>query len=106
MRALDPSVSAYVDFAVVTPGLQRHLFLRKLLALSQRMSPELFIRSVQRAHRYKITRLDVLENIALLHLNEGIGELPKPQVDEAFQQRPAYVEGSLTDSPDLSQYHE
>ncbi len=106
LRALDPSLSAYVDFVLATPGLARHMFLRKLLALSQRMTSELFIRSIQRAHRYKITRLDVLENIALLLLNEGIGELPKPQVDEALQERPAYVEGSLTDSPDLSQYHE
>ena len=68
------------------------------------MTPELFVRSVERAHRYRITSLATLEKIALLHLKEGLGELPSPPVDESFRERPAYLEGSLTDSPDLSQY--
>lgn len=106
LRALDPTVSAYVDFLLATPGLLHHQCLRRLWALSQRMSPELFVRSVQRAHRYRIHCLETLEKIALLYLKEGLGQLPLPAVDEAFRQRPAYLEGSLTDAPDLSQYHE
>ena len=69
------------------PGLLRHQFLRRLLALSQRMTPELFVRSVERAHRYRITSLDTLEKIALLHLKEGAGELPLPPIDESFRDR-------------------
>ena len=34
LRALDPAVAAYVDFALQTPGIQRHRFLRELFALS------------------------------------------------------------------------
>jgi hypothetical protein len=30
--------------------------------------------------------------------------LPEAEVDEDFQQRPAYQEGCLTDQPDLSVY--
>jgi hypothetical protein len=104
LRALDPAVSVYVDFILGTPGLLRHQYLRRLLALSQRMTLDLFVRSVQRAHRFRITHLDTLEKIALLYLKEGVGELPLPPVDESFRDRPAYREGSLTDSPDLSQY--
>jgi hypothetical protein len=64
----------------------------------------LFVRSVERAHRYRITDLATIEKIALLYLKEGLGELPLPPIDESFRDRPAYREGSLTDSPDLSQY--
>ena len=105
LRAMAPQIGAYVDFLLKTPGLQRHQCLRRLFALSQRMSPELFLRSTQRAHRYRITCLDTLERIARLYLSEGQGELfPSPTIDEAFRERPAYQEGALTDLPNLSQY--
>ena len=66
LRALAPAVSAYNDFILARPGLLRHQHLRRLLALSQRLSPELFVRSVERAHRYRITSLATLEAIARL----------------------------------------
>ena len=103
LRAL-PGVGDYLDFCLQTPGLKRHVFLIKLFALSQRMTPELFTRSVQRALRFKITSLDTLERIAVLELRDGQSELPTVHVDESFRERPAYLEGSLTDSPDLSLY--
>ena len=103
LRALDPSVSAYLDFILKTPGIQRHEFLRKLLALSRKMTAELFIKSVQRAHKYRILDLPTLERIALLHLEAGT-ELSGVEIDEAFREREAYQEGSLTEQPDLSIY--
>ena len=106
LRALAPAVSAYVEFLLATPGLLRHQTLRRLWALSQRMSLELFVRSVERAHRYRIHDLKTLERIAHLYLLEAPGQLPLPAIGESFLERPAYQEGSLTDSPDLSQYHE
>lgn len=102
LRALDPAVGAYVDFLLATPGLQRHQCLRQLLALSQRMTPELFVRSVQRAQRYRIHELKILEKIAILLLHDGV--LPSPEIDETFRERPTYQEGSRTDTPDLSRY--
>ena len=106
LRALDPVVGGYVDFLLQTHGLQRHRCLRQLWALSRRMSPELFVRSVRRAHRYRIQDLNTLERIAVLHLSEGLAALPSPPVDESFRERASYQEGSLTDAPDLSRYHE
>jgi transposase len=106
LRALDPAVSRYLDFALESNAVQRHVFLRRLLALSQRMTPELFIKSLQRAHRYRINSLQIIERIALLHLREGSVELPLAEVDEAFHQRTTYQEGSLTDPPDLSIYQD
>ena len=103
---MDPEVSRYLDFALEGNVVQRHAFLRQLWALSQRMTPELFVKSVQRAHRYRVNRVATIERIALLHLREGAAELPWAEVDEAFRQRAAYQEGSLTDPPDLSIYQD
>jgi len=106
LRALAPTVSAYVDFLRATPGHLRHQTLRRLWALSQRMSPELFVRSVARAHRYRVSDLKTLERIAHLYLQETPGQLPLPAIDESFRDRPAYQAGSLTDAPDLPHDHE
>jgi len=106
LRALAPEVNAYLDFALESKGVQRHAFLRKLLALSQKMTAPLFLKSIQRALRYRITTLETIERIACLHLREGAAELPLAEVDEAFRQRPAYQEGALTDLPDLSIYQD
>jgi len=106
LRALAPEVSTYLDFALQTKGVQRHAFLRRLLALSQKMTPQLFIKSVQRAGQYRINSLDTIERIALLYLKEATGELPLAEVDEGFRQRESYQQGSLTDSPDLSIYQD
>ena len=106
LRALAPEVSAYLDFALGTKGVQRHAFLRRVLALSRKMTPALFIKSVQRAHHYRITNLESIERIALLYLRESDAELPLAEIDESFLQRAAYQEGALTDLPDLSTYQE
>jgi len=84
-----------------TPGLLRHQFLR-LWAFQQRWSTALFRRTIERAHRYRITSLETLERIALLHLDDTA--LPEPVVDPDLEKRPAYQEGSLTETPDLSRY--
>ena len=106
LRAMAEPVNAYVDFIFQTKGLGRHEFLRKLLALSQKMTPELFIQSIARAAKYRITSLETIGRIALLYLQQGTGVLPLPTVDEQFTQRPAYLEGSLTEAPDLSIYQD
>lgn len=106
LRALAPEVSTYLDFALKIKGLQRHAFLRRLLALSQKMTAELFIKSIQRAAQYRITSLETIERIAWLYFKEATGELPLAEVDEDFRQREAYLEGALTDQPDLSLYRD
>jgi transposase len=104
LRALSPEVSAYVDFILQSPGIYRHEHLRRLLAFSQKMSAPIFIKTVERAHKYRITSLPTLERIALLHLEEGAAQLPWVEIDQDFRQRETYQEGSLTEQPDLSLY--
>jgi len=101
LRALAPAVSADLDYALPTKGLARHQFLRRLLALSRKMSVELFGQTVERARKYRITDLETLQNIAWLYLQQGPGQVPLVEIDAAFREREAYQEGSLTDPPEL-----
>jgi transposase len=106
LRALGPAVAAYLDFALAAKGIARHHFIRKLLALSRRMSAELLSRSLERARKYRISDLETVERIAWLYLQQDAGELPPVSIDESFKERPAYQEGSLTEPPDLSLYQD
>jgi len=47
----------------------------------------------------------VIERIAALQITEAV-EIPTPDVDEAFRQREAYLQGRLTDPPELWKYDE
>jgi transposase len=106
LRAIHADVGAYLDFVLQPGGIRRHAFLRRLHALSRRIAPALFIAAVQRAHRYRINDIRTLERIAAMQITEGVHPLPRPQIDEDFQQRDTYVQGRLTDPPDLSAYDE
>ena len=104
LRAMGEAVSRYLDFALTPKGIERHGALRKLFALSQKMTPVLFIRSIERAHKYRITSLETIERIAVLCMSQGEENLPCVDIDEGFLERQAYQEGRLTDAPDMSIY--
>jgi hypothetical protein len=104
LRELGGEVSAYLDFALAAPGVQRHRFTRELFALSRKLADAVFRQTARRAHRYGIVELATLQRIAWLCLSQAEDVLPEVDVDEDFRQRPAYQEGYLTDQPDLSVY--
>lgn len=106
LRAMAESVNAYLDFALATKGIQRHEFLRRLIALSRKMTPQLFVKCIERAHTYRITGIEIIQRISLLHLGELSHNLPFAELTEAFQQREAYQDGLNTEQPDLSVYQE
>jgi hypothetical protein len=106
LRAIGPEVAAYVDFALKTPGIQRHRFLRELFALSRQVTPTVFIEALGRARRYRVVQMETLHRIAWLCMSQGQQSLPFVDEDEDFRQHPAYQEGFLTDEPDLSVYDE
>jgi hypothetical protein len=104
LRSIDQTVNAYLDFALKPMGLKRHGFIRKLFGLSRKMTPTLFVKSIERAHRYKITNIETIERIALLYMQDRPMNLPLAEIDEEFRERDAYQEGYLTDQPNLSVY--
>jgi hypothetical protein len=104
LRGMGEDVSAYLDFALSSPGVQRHRFTRKLFALSRKLTDEVFRKTVCRAHQYRILDLATLRRIAWICLTQEDAPPADVEVEEDFQQRPAYQEGYLTDQPDLSVY--
>lgn len=105
LRAMAPAVDAYLNFVLkLEGGIQRHRFMRELFALTNRMPRSVFIQAIERALRYRIARIEILERIALLYMTQDTQKLPCADVDEGFRQREAYLEGSLTDAPDFSRY--
>lgn len=104
LRAMDEAVSAYLDFALKPKGIQRHRFIRQLFAMTQQMSSALFLKTIKRGLRYRITSMETLRRIAYLYMNQNDEMLSCVDVDEDFRQREAYQEGRLTEAPDLSIY--
>ena len=104
LRAMSPAVSEYLDFALENKGRQRHPFLRRLFALSRQTTPDLFVRTIERALRYRVDGIDTLRSIARLYLGESDPVLPEADVDEGFRERRGYIAGRLTEEPDFSPY--
>jgi len=104
LRAMGSEVVAYLDYALKAPGVQRHRFTRELLAFSRQVTEAIFIKTLERALRYRIVDLATLRRIAWLFLSQANQPLPPADVAEDFEQRPAYQDGCWTDPPDLSVY--
>jgi transposase len=104
LRAMDGAVDVFLDFVLPPLGVGRHGFIRKLFALSRKMTPSLFVRTIERAYKYRITSIETIESIALLLMRQETSDLPLVEVDGDFRHRETYLEGYLTDPPDLSVY--
>jgi hypothetical protein len=63
------------------------------------------VRSVERAHRYKVGDLQGLERIAGVLVTFGETPVQPMHVDEAYRQNEAYREGEFAGRPDLSAYY-
>ena len=64
----------------------------------------LFIKTVERALKYRITDMETIERIAVLLMRDGNYDMPSVQIDQDFQQRESYLEGRFSDDVDLSIY--
>jgi transposase len=104
LRALSEDVDAYLNFALKPKGIQKHKFIRELFSLSQKVALSIFIKTVQRALKYRITDMRTVERIALLQISESDYEMPFAEFDKDFEKKDGYIEGKLGDEVDLSQY--
>jgi transposase len=104
LRAMGQEVADYLDFVLKAPGVQRHQFVRGLLALSGKVSAEVFRRAAARALRYRITHLETLRRVAWWILHELDQPLPDVEVDPTYRNREAFREGAFTEPPSLAEY--
>jgi transposase len=104
LRATDKRVDEYLDFALKEKGRERHKIIRSLFGLYKKITPSLFIKTIERAMKYRITNMSCIERIAVLQMADGDIQIPSVDIDEQFQSRDAYREGQKSDEVDLNEY--
>ena len=103
LRAVSEEVNAFLDFAI-KKGRQKHGFIRQFYGLHKTLAPLLFIKTVKRALKYRITDIKTIERIAALLMKEGNYNAPSPLYDQEFKNRQAYHDGRFAGDVDLSVY--
>jgi len=104
LRAAAPEVDAYLDFVLTMKGKSKHRFVRQLYSLHKKTSLPLFIKAIKRALKYRVNNVNTIGNIIRLLMRDASYELPLPEVNYEFTNRPAYLEGRFADEVDLSVY--
>jgi len=104
LRSAALEIDTYLTFALTMKGKTRHRFVRQLYTLHKKTALSVFIQALTRALKYRIKSVETIENIIRLLLRQSNYEIPLPQIDEAFTNRPAYLEGRFADEVDLSIY--
>lgn len=104
LRTAAGEINDYLDFAIKKGGKQKHRFIRGLYGLYRKIALEVFIKTVKRALKYRITDIKTVERIATLQLTAGNLQLPRPQIDQQFENRASYIEGCFADEVDLTAY--
>jgi transposase len=104
LRATSEDVNAYLNFAIKKGGRQKHRFIRELYGLHKKLAPSLFIRTVKRALKYRITDIKTIERIAMLLMKEGNYDVPSVEIDQKFRDRESYLDGRFAGDVDLSVY--
>jgi hypothetical protein len=104
LRDADESINNYLDFALPSGGKQKHGFIRGIYGLYRKIALPVFIKTVKRALKYRITDIRTVERIAMLQMRDGDIQTPMPVINEQFESRQAYIDGCLSDGVDLSIY--
>jgi hypothetical protein len=104
LRGMSPQIGAYLDFLKKQKGIQMNRFMRALYRLSQKMTTALFISTIERSLKYRITDIDTIERIAVLLMNNTNYDIPFTPIDVDLESRESYLEGCFTDQVNLSAY--
>lgn len=104
LRKTAAEVDAYLNFALKPKGAKKHQFIRELFALYQKLALPLFIATIQRALKYRITEMETIERMAILQMTSCDYEIPCVDIDNQFKDRESYQEGRLSGEVDLSIY--
>jgi len=106
LRSLSEEVDDYLKWVLQKKGTSRHPLIRRLYGLHLKLAPVLFIRTIKRAHKYRIADSRTVEQIAELLVRQSGYVMPEVNVDREFYNRATYLEGRSSDPVDLSCYDE
>lgn len=109
LTAIDPSVGGYLQFISKAPlsSPKKYRLIRELYSLSLKLAPQLFIQTIQRAHRYTITDRDTIERMAVFLMRENDVQMESDcYVDEDIENNEIYREAAVSPFADMSKYDE
>lgn len=104
LRNLGNVLCEYLDFALNQKGVSRHLFIRKLTALYRKTTQQIFLKTIIRAHKYKVVKLDAIERILIYQSGADRLDMQLPDIDCEYIDRDSYKDGIHSDIPDLKKY--
>lgn len=106
VRGLGAGCAAYVDFIKSTECAikQKPRFIRELYRFSKKMSLTLFRTSIERALKYRISRIDAIERIAGELMKKEIGHSLDLTVSDGYEKRESYLKGRFSSESDLAAY--
>lgn len=106
LRSMAPEVGEYLDLLKKAPdsAMKKYRLIRQVFRLSQKLSAELFLRTIQRALTYRVTDMETIERMAVYLLRENAVQRHLwPDSDEDPKVEVHY-EVDVSDLPDLGKY--
>lgn len=105
LRLLGPEVAAFLDVIKKSPesSIKKYQLIRQLFRLSQKLSPQLFAKTIARAMSYGVSDMETIERIAVYQLHDSHYNTQDYGNDDAQPANP-YPELDVTDLPDFSRF--
>ena len=105
LRNVDPQIDAYLNFIFEKKtGKERNHFIRSLYRLYGKIAQSLFVKTIQRSLKYRITNFETIERIAVLQIKTSGYPMPLVQSECEFENRQTWIDGRISEEVDLSVY--
>lgn len=106
LRSQSETVVRYLDFIKSKAGAVRYRnqFVKNLYGISLRLAPGVFDNTLERALAFQINNCEAIERIAVQLMRADIKDWPEVAPSDNFDDRESYLEGRLSDEPDIFSY--
>lgn len=85
---------------------QKAKFIRALYALSKKMTPHLFMETIDRALKYGVTTIEALTRISRQLMKKGAYTFPEITATNDYEHRESYRQGRFSQEAELKSYEE
>ena len=106
LRNLGRIPCAYLDFikSHMSGVKQKPKFIRQLYMLMKKMAPSLFIATIERALKYRVTNIEALIRISHQLMKKELHDFPEIAVHNDYEEREAYQQGRFSQERDPEFY--
>jgi len=104
LRSISEDVDEYINFMSLEKGVKKHRFIRYLYELSKKVSDDIFIKTIKRSFKYKITEKQTIEKICIYIVKGGNYQVHFTDIDKELLKNQSYLDGQYSDEVDLTIY--